>query len=758
MKKYLLLLITTIGFSQVNPTAFNKIKVTGATKNNGATRVVVQDSITKEYHWKLASSLGTTGAVLTTTDQTINGTKTFVSDIYVNNSRIGGNSATANNMHGLGIGSSFTTATGNSLFGNRAGSYITTGSDNACFGTLAGYSTTVGNLNTYIGAYAGLNNITGSNNVFLGGNAGSLISDGVTNNTNTTSSILIGYNTKPLGNTQVNQIVIGDNASGLGSNTTTIGNSSTTFSNIRGRLLLGSTTDNGADNLQLTGSMNLATTPTTSASTYDILTRNTSTGKVEKILSTGLGDMTLGTAQTFTGTKSFSVASLSTPALNITNALAGGGSSYGVNIANSNDGSGININQTGSGQGIKVNNSSNGQGMLISANGTIEGLAIVVSGTCNGAKITNNNIGAGLQINNGSSGNGLFINNLAASTNTALLLNNQTGTTAKPFQYTKQGVEKAFINDAGDLSAQSVTVLGTLGLRNVANTFTSSFTNTNTAARTYTLPDRDMTVAGLSDIPFTISGNDISNSNTGNVGIGNPSPSYKLDVKGVATTGIERVVNVSSVAQYAGIVIDNNKAGGTGQSFFSFAKNGSLTFNFGSDYLANGTKDFFIFDQTRLKSPLYFSSTGDIRMGGDAALNTEKFTIKESTGNIGVGIISPTAKLNIAAGTATANTAPLKFTAGTNLTTTEAGTLEYNGTHLYFTATNGGTRYQLDQQNTVASVVRIAQYTVATLPTGTQGDNAYVTDALAPTFLATVVGGGSVVCPVFYNGTNWVAH
>jgi len=53
MKKYLLLLITTIGFAQINPTAFNKIKVTGATKNNTATRIVVQDSLTKEYHWKL---------------------------------------------------------------------------------------------------------------------------------------------------------------------------------------------------------------------------------------------------------------------------------------------------------------------------------------------------------------------------------------------------------------------------------------------------------------------------------------------------------------------------------------------------------------------------------------------------------------------------------------------------------------------------------------------------------------------------------
>lgn len=63
--------------------------------------------------------------------------------------------------------------------------------------------------------------------------------------------------------------------------------------------------------------------------------------------------------------------------------------------------------------------------------------------------------------------------------------------------------------------------------------------------------------------------------------------------------------------------------------------------------------------------------------------------------NIGT---ASTAKLHIGAGTASANTAPLKFTSGTNLTTTEAGAVEYNGTHLFFTATNSGTRYQLDQQ------------------------------------------------------------
>lgn len=54
--------------------------------------------------------------------------------------------------------------------------------------------------------------------------------------------------------------------------------------------------------------------------------------------------------------------------------------------------------------------------------------------------------------------------------------------------------------------------------------------------------------------------------------------------------------------------------------------------------------------------------------------------------------------------------------------------------------------------------INLKNYTVATLPVGTRGDTAYVTDALAPTFLSIIVGGGAVVSPVFYNGTNWVGY
>lgn len=62
-------------------------------------------------------------------------------------------------------------------------------------------------------------------------------------------------------------------------------------------------------------------------------------------------------------------------------------------------------------------------------------------------------------------------------------------------------------------------------------------------------------------------------------------------------------------------------------------------------------------------------------------------------GKVGIGQSSPTSILHLKAGTATANTAPLKFTSGTNLTTPEDGAVEYDGTN--YSASVGSTRYTL---------------------------------------------------------------
>ena len=57
----------------------------------------------------------------------------------------------------------------------------------------------------------------------------------------------------------------------------------------------------------------------------------------------------------------------------------------------------------------------------------------------------------------------------------------------------------------------------------------------------------------------------------------------------------------------------------------------------------------------------------------------------------------------------------------------------------------------------LAEIKDTTGYTVATLPVGVRGNRTYVIDATSPTFLGALTGGGTVVCPVFYNGTAWVA-
>lgn len=64
---------------------------------------------------------------------------------------------------------------------------------------------------------------------------------------------------------------------------------------------------------------------------------------------------------------------------------------------------------------------------------------------------------------------------------------------------------------------------------------------------------------------------------------------------------------------------------------------------------------------------------------------TPNLVIKGSTKNVGIEVASPSAALHLPAGTATASSAPLKFTSGTNLTTAEAGAVEYDGKLEYFT-------------------------------------------------------------------------
>lgn len=93
--------------------------------------------------------------------------------------------------------------------------------------------------------------------------------------------------------------------------------------------------------------------------------------------------------------------------------------------------------------------------------------------------------------------------------------------------------------------------------------------------------------------------------------------------------------------------------------------------------------------------------------------------------------------ITVRPGTATAGTAPLKFTSGTLLTTPEAGAVEFNTDNLYFTKTTGSTR------QTIASY----DYT-----TGATGDIYYRNGG---TFTRIPIGGTGTVLTVTGGIPTW---
>ena len=111
-------------------------------------------------------------------------------------------------------------------------------------------------------------------------------------------------------------------------------------------------------------------------------------------------------------------------------------------------------------------------------------------------------------------------------------------------------------------------------------------------------------------------------------------------------------------------------------------------------------------------------NVGNANASLDFQMNSSTKATITQAGNVGIGTTTPTAKIHIAAGTAVASTAPLKFTAGTNLTTPEDGAIEFDGNSLFFTTgstrsilfpSSQGTASYAIQALTASSVTTLAQ-------------------------------------------------
>lgn len=152
----------------------------------------------------------------------------------------------------------------------------------------------------------------------------------------------------------------------------------------------------------------------------------------------------------------------------------------------------------------------------------------------------------------------------------------------------------------------------------------------------------------------------------GNIAIG---PGSMVGASGsTASANIAIGLNLlSSLSSGANNIVIGDGTGGAG---VITTGDRNLSIGYGSD-VPSGTAD----NQMSIGNAIY-------GLGISSSTGT---TVSDAY--LGVGVKAPTARLHLRAGAATASQGPLKFTSGTNLTTAENGTMEYNGTNLFFTRT-----------------------------------------------------------------------
>lgn len=156
------------------------------------------------------------------------------------------------------------------------------------------------------------------------------------------------------------------------------------------------------------------------------------------------------------------------------------------------------------------------------------------------------------------------------------------------------------------------------------------------------------------------------------------------------------------------------------------------------------------------------ANVGSIFQRTDGGINTTFYIKQSGTGNTGWSPAYTTGSvLILPAGTATASTAPLKFTSGTNLTTPEAGAVEYDGTEFYGTSSTasrtifarvlkGSTTLDFpDTASGASSSLTITVTGAATTDSGVsvQRDNA----SISGTSYEWVITGSNTVTVYFHN-------
>ena len=190
------------------------------------------------------------------------------------------------------------------------------------------------------------------------------------------------------------------------------------------------------------------------------------------------------------------------------------------------------------------------------------------------------------------------------------------------------------INTTTDNTVDKLQVNGSASFTSTIQATTAKLTNLTDGYIPYHISD----ISGLSNSPIYTEGT--------NVGIGTTLPSQKLEVN--SSTEIK--------------------------GYFHGTHGGSQGIRVQRDF---GDSVDLMANYTGWGGGLASSSALRFSVNG-AGINGTPAMYINTIGNVGIGTTLPTATLHLKAGTATAGTAPLKFTAGPYMTVPEAGTIQYN--------------------------------------------------------------------------------
>lgn len=216
--------------------------------------------------------------------------------------------------------------------------------------------------------------------------------------------------------------------------------------------------------------------------------------------------------------------------------------------------------------------------------------------------------------------------------------------------------------------------------------------------------------------------------------------------------------------------IVRSAAGAVGTPTFSFAGDTNTgIWNSSADtlaFVASGANQFFIRDTNYLfgtvsgsasikgsagtaAAPAY-AFTGDLDTGfWSNAANTIKVSVLggqtetiNTTGHFFGSSTAPTARIHIAAGSASANSAPIKLTSGTVMTTAETGAFEFTTDDLFFTITTGTARKNIALWDTLGTSGRVPFATTNGRLTD-DADFTFATDTLTVTKIAATTYTGT---------------